>query len=450
MHDVAILGGGPAGATAARLLALWGYRTVLYHRPGDARRSLAETLPPSLHRHFHLLGIDQQVAAAGFFPTTGNTSWWANTRGSTRRREQTYPVSGYQVLRADFDALLLKLAAEAGVNVRYEAAPRERNRIAARYVLDATGRAGVIARQRWRIRQPDLRTVALCGVWQNEPGWPGVEPSHTLVESYRNGWAWSVPLSPALRYVTFMVDPKDHGSYAEELKKTRAFRKIFATGELRGRTWGFDASLYTARRFAGARVLLVGDAGSFVDPLSSFGVKKALASGWLAAVVVNTCLKRPEMVTPALEYFDQCERQVYADHLRMAAGFYRQAAARYSHAFWTQRARLAPDERPLRAALRRLQRAKVLNLHPAEGVRREMRPGISGREIVMRETLVLPGLPDGLEYAQGVSLPTLVELAPSHRSVPALYDAYNHRAEPVPLPAFLNALALLVSTGVLR
>ncbi len=446
MHDVAILGGGPAGATAARLLALWGYRAILYHKPGDVRRSLAETLPPSLHRHFRLLGIDREVAAASFFATTGNTSWW----GTPRRREQTYPESGYQVLRADFDALLLKLASDAGVDVRHEAAPRERNRIAARYVLDATGRAGVIARQRWRIRQPNLCTVALCGVWQSAHGWPGIDPSHTLVESYRNGWAWSVPLSPALRYVTFMVDPRDHGSYAEELQKTLAFRKIFARGELRGRTWGYDASLYTAKRFSGARVLLVGDAGSFVDPLSSFGVKKALTSAWLAAVVVNTCLKRPEMAPAALEYFDQCERQVYADHLRMAAGFYRQAAKRHPHAFWTRRARLAPDEQPLRAALRRLQRNKVLDLHPAEGVRREMLPGISGREVVMRESLILPGLPQGLEYAQGVSLPILVELVSSCRSVPALYDAYNRRFEPVSMPALLSALALLVSAGVLR
>jgi len=443
---VAILGGGPAGATAARLLAFWGYRTILYHKPSDPRRSLAETLPPSLHRHFRLLGIDRQVAAAGFFATTGNTSWW----GSARRREQTYPESGYQVLRSDFDALLLKLGVEAGVEVRQEAAPRERNRIAARYVLDATGRAGVIARQRWRVRQANLRTVALCGVWQSARGWPDIEPSHTLVESYANGWAWSVPLSPTLRYVTFMVDPRAHGSYAEELRKTRAFRKIFSRGELRGRTWGYDASLYTARRFAGARVLLVGDAGSFVDPLSSFGVKKALASAWLAAVVVNTCLKRPEMAAAALEYFDQCEHQVYADHLRMAAGFYRQAAARHTHAFWKQRGRIAAEPEGLRAALRRLQRSEELHLQPGDGVRREERPGIEGREIVMRDTLLLPGLPAGLEYAQGVHLPTLVELASSQHSIPALYDAYNRRSEPAPMPAFLGALALLVSAGVLR
>jgi hypothetical protein len=155
------------------------------------------------------------------------------------------------------------------------------------------------------------------------------------------------------------------------------------------------------------------------------------------------------MAPTALGYFDQCERQVYADHLKMAAGFYRQAAGRQAHAFWTERARIAPDPEGLRAALRRLQRQKDLDLHPADGVRRELRPGIAGREIVMRETLVLPGLPDGLEYAQGVNLPTLVELAPSERSVPALLDAYNRHAEPVSMPAFLSALSLLLSAGVL-
>ena len=158
MNDVAILGGGPAGATAARLLALWGYRVVLYHKPREALRSLAETLPPSLRRHLRLLGIDRQIDAAGLYRTTGNTSWW----GGPRRRAETYPQPGYQVLRSDFDALLVKLAADAGVEVRQEAAPRERNRIAARYVLDATGRAGVIAR---RVRQ--MGSASRC--WRSSP-----------------------------------------------------------------------------------------------------------------------------------------------------------------------------------------------------------------------------------------------------------------------------------------
>jgi flavin-dependent dehydrogenase len=429
---------------------MWGYRVLLYHKPREAARTLAETLPPSLRRHLRLLGIDRQVEAAGFYRTTGNTSWW----GSVRPRKEDYPQPGYQVLRSDFDALLLKLAVDAGVELRQEAAPRDRNRIAARYVLDSTGRAGVIARQGWRVRQPALRTIALCGVWEKAGGWPGIEPSHTLVESYSGGWAWSVPVSPTRRYVTFMVDPGSRGSYEEELAKTRAFRRIFAGGALAGRSWGADASLYTARRFALARVLLVGDAGSFVDPLSSFGVKKALASAWMAAVTVNTCLQHPEMAATALGYFDQCERQVYADHLRMAASFYREAAKRHRHPFWTERAGMAAgaelyDPRKLRASLARLKGAPSLRLRPGDGVRREPRPAIRGREIVMRPTLLLPPLPEGLEYAQGVHLPTLVELAPSRRSVPALFDAYNRRSGPVPLPAFLGALALLVASQVL-
>ena len=68
----------------------------------------------------------------------------------------------------------------------------------------------------------------------------------------------------------------------------------------------------------------------------------------------------------------------------------------------------------------------------------------------MRETLVLPGLPAGLEYAQGVCLPALVGIADSRRSVPALYEAYNRRSEPVSLPAFLGALALLLATGAIE
>ena len=57
--------------------------------------------------------------------------------------------------------------------------------------------------------------------------------------------------------------------------------------------------------------LIGGDAAATLDPLSSFGVKKAVASGWVAAVVVNTCLRRPEMEVAALQFFEEREREVF-------------------------------------------------------------------------------------------------------------------------------------------
>lgn len=68
------------------------------------------------------------------------------------------------------------------------------------------------------------------------------------------------------------------------------------------------------RMLTGDRFLLVGDAVSAIDPLSSFGVKKALASGWMAAAVTNTSLRNEAMRGPALELYDRREREAYSSY----------------------------------------------------------------------------------------------------------------------------------------
>ena len=77
-----------------------------------------------------------------------------------------------------------------------------------------------------------------------------------------------------------------------------------------GDAWACPASLYTASRFARPGLLLAGDAGSFIDPLSSFGVKKALSSGWLAGIVIHTSLVDAPMADTAVGFFDRREREV--------------------------------------------------------------------------------------------------------------------------------------------
>lgn len=441
-----MIGGGPAGATAARLLALRGWSVALQHKPPAAKHSLAETLPPSIRNVFHLVGIQKEIDGAGFYRTTGNTSWW----GSDEPRVERYAraAAGYQVLRADFDRLLLGLAEKVGVQVISGDS-------SARFTLDCSGRAGVLARKGLRVAQPGFRTLALCGVWRGSR-FPA-DPTHTLVETYRDGWAWSIPLSPEARYVTFMVDAKrPRPVYLAELEKTVAFRKLLARAVLEGRPWGCDASLYSARGYAGEGFLLVGDAASFVDPLSSFGVKKAMTSAWVAAAVVNTCLKRPAAACRrALAYFEQCERQVYADHLREAGAYFREAAARYASPFWLSRAQLGAGEsfykeEALRAALDRIKRAPQLRLHRAPGVRREQRPVIEEGEVVLRDALAAPGLPPGLEYFHGVSLTALMEMAETCDQVPGFFAAYNRQQPSVALSAFLTALSLLIATGALE
>ena len=435
MIDALVLGGGPAGATAARLLAGWGHNVVIAAGPA-ARHSMAECLPPSTRKVFRFLGIEEAVAAAGFLATSGNTVWW----GGSRRRVEPYPEgAGYQVLRRDFDRLLHSLAESAGVRTIPPGAPRP----AARFVLDCSGRAGVLARQ-YRVRPKHSRTVALCGVWRSERGWRLPDASHTLVEAYADSWAWSVPLSRTLRHVAFMVDPAETRlpSYAAELAKTRAFRRIFAQSELVTAPWGRDASPYTSRQFCGPDFLFAGDAASSIDPLSSFGVKKAMVSGWAGAVVANTWLRRPAMRQAALRFHEERERQVYESYQRQAGSFW---GARSEPGEGSPLA--LPDER-VHAAWQGLREMPEIRLRRGDGVEALEKPRIRDCEVVLGTAFAPPG-GEPLDFVAGVEVSRLVELAPHCRHVPDFFEAYNRMAAPVELPQFVTALSTLVASGIL-
>jgi flavin-dependent dehydrogenase len=470
--DAAVIGGGPAGCTVARLLASWGYSVVVI-APAHRVPERAETLPPSSRRLFRLLEVHDHIDSAGFYRTAGNTAWW----GSEEPRVETYPTAdgpGYQVTRGEFDRLLLNMALEAGATICHDRVRdvdmrdgavvhlRSHAGIRARFVVDASGRSGVIARRGLRVAEPDYRTVAICGYWHSDK--PDNDPSYTLIESYRDGWAWSMPVSATRRFVTVMIDVRTTktlrgqgvaATYYAELDKTRPFKQLLAQDRLDGTPWACDASLYHATNYASPNYLLAGDAGSAVDPLSSYGVKKAMQSAWLAATVVNTCLRNTNLASTALDYFDARERQVYSDQMRQTAVHFRTVASREMHPFWTQRSEAPPEtafctESELSRALDELKCAQSIRLKRAPCARARRVPRVRGREIVLDDALAAPQLPLGIEYLRGVDLWMLAQMAENFSQVPDLYAAYNRACPEVALPNFLSALSVLLAKGVLR
>ena len=484
--DVLVIGAGPAGAGAASLLSAWGHRVVVSDRPGSESGRLAESIPPSAGKAISAIGGLDAIASAGFLPWRGNTVWWA---GEAARVEKFPPgVAGFQVVRHLFDRRLRDFAARCGADIR-EGRVREAHtgtapyaivetagvaaRIDARILIDASGRAGVIARQGLRVQDATPHTIAVTAVWRREGSWPVSDDTHTLVASYADGWAWSVPTAPGERHFSVMVDPsrtelargaQSRDIYLAELAKVQPFALILEGARIVDGPWGADASVYSASRYAGDGFLLVGDAASAIDPLSSFGVKKALASAWLAAVVANTVLVNPPMADAALAFFSRRELAVFTSARRQASRFAADAAVRTAHPFWIARADapgeddagLEPDAASLatdpavQLAFADLRTRPSIQLASGLDVRVEPRPAVRGREIVMEEHLVSSEWPEGLRYLRDVDLVALVRLAPSHRDVWELYDAVRRSAPHVTLPNFLGALSVLVANGALR
>ena len=485
MYEAAILGAGPAGSAAARLLATWSHRVVLLHRP-ERSPGRAESIPPSCRKLFAACGVADAIEAAGFYRSTGNTVWWG--ADEPRREHFAHGASGYQVDRNRFDALMRRAAVTAGAELRERVARNveserdgarlemegaDESAIRARFVLDCTGRAGLVARRGWRTDiKARPRTFALNGVWTSGGGWPDLDPSHTLVESYADGWAWSVPLSPHLRHVAVMVDPQRTNLargrpasevYAAELGKTRHLASLTRDSVSAGAPWGCDASVYSATTFAADPMLLVGDAGSFIDPLSSYGIKKALASAWLAAVAVHTSLRTPSMTSIALAFHAAREETMAASMLRQQRSQFEDAATAHAHPFWTDRAAdddfpadTEPDTRALRddgrvqQAFAWLKAQHSLRLTPGATMQRKQHPIVRGHEIVLEDRLVSESCADGLRFLRDVDLVGLLELAPGHDQVPALFEAYNRRFPPVSLPDFLGTLSVMIAFGFLE
>jgi hypothetical protein len=259
--------------------------------------------------------------------------------------------------------------------------------------------------------------------------------------------------------------------YRQELAKSVELRERLASATLVSAPWPCDASIYDSTRAADEGVLLVGDAASFIEPLSSAGVKKALLSAWRAAVVANTCLRNPTLTGAALDLYIGRERQVYAECMRRSNAFFAEAATAYGTPFWSTRAADAKGILPqaddgdsfspelsdaalardpdVRLAFDHLRASEHLRLRVSAALRFESVAIIEGREVVMRDALIVPGLGAPLQFAAGVNLPALARLATKCREVPALIAAYHAQVGPVPLTGLLTGLSLLVARHAL-
>jgi flavin-dependent dehydrogenase len=324
MADVVVIGGGPAGSTCSTLLAQQGVEVELFERERFPRFHIGESLIPETYwvlKRLNMLPKMQQSHfvkkySVQFVNASGKLSapfyFWDN---KPHECSQTW-----QVVRSEFDQMMLDNAREHGVTVHegvrvvdvlfdpstsLRASGRAvgvtiqgengtRREVRAKVVVDASGQAGLIQnRLRLRVWDPVLNKGAIWTYWEGAYRDTGRDEGATMVlqTANKNGWFWYIPQHDNIVSVG-VVAPfdylfKNHDSYErtyqEEVERCTAVKARIASAT---RATGYFATKdysYRATTVAGDGWVMIGDAWGFLDPLYSSGVLLALRSGEMAA-----------------------------------------------------------------------------------------------------------------------------------------------------------------------
>lgn len=356
-----MIGGGPAGATAATLLAERGRSVVVLERERFPRFHVGESLLPFTNPVLDRLGATDRVAGAGFVVKRGATFVFedGSTGSAIRFAEGLDGDHGatYQVERDRFDRILLENASLKGaavlqqtradeicldhpdrveVLVRAADAPRsaEAHRIGARYLIDASGQSGFVSK-RLKLRQtdPQLRNVALYAHFAPVSLPRELPPGDIQIVSLSNlGWLWIIPLDRD-RASVGVVAPQavlrqnDRGDRDHLLERLVASSQVVSPQLRDSRQLTptrFEANFsYRCHRYVGERWLLSGDAASFLDPVFSTGVLLALESGAEAADAVASALARGGADNPReFARYQRSQRRRYRHFSKIVRRFY--------------------------------------------------------------------------------------------------------------------------------
>jgi flavin-dependent dehydrogenase len=339
--DVVVIGGGPAGSTAATLLTRRGYRVVALEKAHHPRFHIGESLLPMNLPIFERLGVLDRVRALGVFKPG------ADFEADNERGYNTYafaraiggsPPHAYQVWRQDFDMMLFRHARESGADAREghevvqveQRGPRETlvtvrtdagtsYQLRARYLVDASGRDTFLsAKKRLRRKNDQHQSAAIFGHFRNVERRPGADEGNISIYSFAHGWMWMIPLPQGVMSVGAVCRPEylkqRRGSPREFLLQTlqgnAALWKRMSAAELIGDEVRVTGNYsYDSRQMGGPGWVMIGDAFAFLDPVFSSGVYLAMSGAEQAVAVVDSALREPRGEIALLRRLEKRQRQ---------------------------------------------------------------------------------------------------------------------------------------------
>ena len=336
-QDVIVMGGGPAGSTTATLLAQKGLRVLLLEKSRFPRFHIGESLMPETYWPLKRLGVLDKMKASAF--PRKHSVQFVSASGKESRPfyfSETNPHESsvtWQVLRSQFDEMLLTNAREHGVVIREEvngedvifegsqavgvvARPRggKAENHYARVIVDATGLNAILSKK-LKIRHPDpkLKKVAIFAHFEGGLRDPGIDEGATLVlyTPDGHGWFWYIPL-PENRVSVGIVGPPEklfarpgqaEATLNESIEKCAGVRRRLESAERVSEIHTTSDFSFRSTRCAGDGWVLVGDAFTFLDPIYSSGVFLALKSGELAADTIGEAFENGDFSAAQLSRF---------------------------------------------------------------------------------------------------------------------------------------------------
>lgn len=354
VRDVVVIGGGPAGAAVARGLALRGRDVVLLEATAFDAPRFGETIAPEGNPLLRELGVWDAFAASNALESPGTISAWGSPIPSETDFLRNRHGPGWHVDRNVFDALLCRAAAEAGVQVRtltrvlrckraggsWRVGTSAGDELRARFVIDASGRNGTrLADNDGRVPHDALIAIFLRLV--HDDGLPA--DLRTLVESVADGWWYWAPVPSGETVAVFLTDPGLYTTEGVVLGEQLDHARLIRARIGRARIASFHVVHVPSSLRAhpvGDSYAAAGDAAASFDPVSGYGITKALDDARVLAGAVGSALNA-----------DPLPLRAYADRVRSAFAAYTVQRAEYyalerrwpEHTFWKKRVAAASE-----------------------------------------------------------------------------------------------------------